>query len=253
MKKIFTLFLFIVTIVSCSKKEEEMNAFLKTNFDFNERALNHFKEIYYVKSSEQSYVKNEKLDILDIMYKQLISEIDIATLNKTSNVKDLIHRGNEILNKLKGIVDNNEEFFIHELFNEKSYNDSFQLNIMKNKLVMSMSYAFEYASRERFAIGGFRKLDSVDTDVVRNNNKVQINLSSDIIQQLPSKRVVKVDQILFEGKQREINYELVKDYTFSNILLDSLSQGKYEIKGKVKIYDRAGEFDIPFKEKFEVK
>ncbi len=116
-----------------------------------------------------------------------------------------------------------------------------------------MSYAFEYAS-QTWTNCGFRKLDSINTNIINNkNNRVQINLSSDILQKTPSKRVVMIDQVMYKGKEKKLNYTLINDYTFANILLDSLADGKYKLKGKVKIYNRNGEFDMPFEEKFEIK
>lgn len=255
MKKRVLISLLILIIFSCSNKEKEIIPFLKTNYSFNERVLNHFREIYYVKSSEQVDVKIEELNVLDIRYKELIFKTNKAILDKDSNVKELLLEGNEILKKTLGIVNYREDFSTKKLPNIESKDSVFQLNLMKNKLVIAMSYAFEYAGRDRFSVDRIRKLDSVNTRVTSNKNKsIQINLSSDIVQEIPRKRVVTlIDQMMYKGKEKKLNYTLINDYTFANILLDSLADGKYKLKGKVKIYNRNGEFDIPFEEKFEIK
>ncbi len=158
MKKLIPFFFILLIFISCEKKQEEineMNSFLKVNYEFNNRILNQHKEDYYVMIQEQPDKKIEKLDELYLKYELLISDLDKAIVNKENDFEKICTEYNYILNEIPKTV-NNIDHLLTEFnpIDNKTDLTEVWLNIIKNNLVIAMAYAFEYADRSKFISNG---------------------------------------------------------------------------------------------------
>ena len=247
------------TFLSCEKNQEEIKAFnsyLKANYEFNTKTLNIQKGEYYIRASEKIEFHNEKLNELDTKFEVLITDVEKAISSKETNIEHIIARYEEILNEIPQITNHNKEYLIKELgvgIYDKTNTIEFRLNIFKNKLVMSMYYAFEYINKPTFIACGFRRIESANTEIKHNTDKnVTVTLSSDVIQLEKENRQIIVNSIHHNGRKTETNHFINDNYAFADITLDSLQKGNYKLIGVVRYYLRSGKIDIPFEESFKV-
>jgi len=261
MKNNFLVFILIIfTLLSCKNNLDEvinLNSFLHANYEFNRKTLNKYRGAYYMVVEEQPERKIEKLNELDSKYELLITNIDKAIGNKKTNIEKIVSEYHDIFTEIPKIVNHRKDYLFPELNsigNTKINSTEFRLNTLKNKLVIAMSYAFEFASRQKFAYDGFKKLDNIDINIsYDDNNGIKLTLSSDIAQLIKQNRHIVISKIQYNGKDKKVNYELNDNYSFADIVLDSLQKGNYRLEGVVRFYERTGKIDIPFNEKFKIE
>lgn len=249
----------IFTFLSCKNNKDEiveMNLFLQENYKFNRKMLNQFKGDYFIRIQEQPERKIELLNELDTKYKDLISNIDSAISNKTTNIDRLILEYNNFLNEIEQVVKNNKEYLVVDLepkITTKTNSNEFRLNTMKNRLVIAMVYAFEYASKPLAYTDSFR-IDTLKTHITPVSDKgIKITLSSILAQKTFEKKQVIINKIQLNGQDKKVNFRLKDNHSFADIILDSLQVGSYRLEGVLRYYERTGIFDVPFEEKFNVE
>jgi len=175
----------------------ELNSFLEVNYEFNNKTFNLNRGHYYMRIEEQPSGKIEKLNELDSKFELLILDIDNAILNKKNNINKVILEYNNILNEVKKIVNLNKDYLIADfdsIIKTKTYSNKFRLNAIKNRLVIAMSYAFEYASRKRYAIDRLISV-KIDTETTyQDKNSVKITLLSEHLQKTREKGHIIIDK-----------------------------------------------------------
>ena len=261
MKNHFLLyFLAIFTLLSCNNNQDEieiMNSYLQVNYQFNSKILNQQKGDYYLRAELQPERKTESLNALDSKYELFILSANRAISNKENNIEKLVLEYYDILNDITKIVNQRDDYLLPKIDSvnkTKTTFNEFRLNAMKNRLVIAMSYTFEYVMGPTLTSDHFYKPGYVNTNISHiKNNGIKLTLSSDLIQKIPQNRQIIIDEIQFNGKDKKINYELNDNYSFSDIVMDSLKKGKYHLKGVIRLYERTGKIDVPFNKKFEVE
>ncbi len=251
--KFLFYFLIIIALFSCENRQEEiteLNNLLDTNYEFNKRILNTYKGDYYQIISEQSYRKIENINELDSKFESLISDIDNAISNKESNLENIILKSNDLFNEIPKIVDNREDYLFPEL--KKTKDTSQKLRFLKNKLVIAMASAFEYASRKICGLS-IRKVEIDNVFSRKTKNGTKLTLTSKYGQNIKENRHITINKIEFNGQEKKLDYKLKNNYSVVDIELDSLQKGTYRIKGIMTFYERGGKFDIPFNKEVEVE
>jgi len=200
----------------------ELNYFLDATYDFNNRILNTHKGRYYQLIYEQSSRKNENINQLDLKFEVLMSDIDDAISNNNSNIDNIISKSNEILNEIPEIVDYKEDYLLPVY--KKTKNNSHKLKLLKSRLVMAMSYVFEYGSRRICGLS-IRKIE-IDNIASKHTKKgTSFTLSSRYGQNMKENRNIVINTIEYNGQEKELDYELIENYSVADIELDSLQKG----------------------------
>ncbi|MEO9952840.1 MULTISPECIES: hypothetical protein [Nonlabens] len=258
MKKIAFYLIVISCLSSCNldNKNDSINSFLITNFDFNTRNLN-TKKAYYTQLSIEQPNEYGSFKLNDTIYKAIQRKLD-NSINQNKKVSDsLLLEYQKFIDYLETAVEADKTYMIDDnmiISDDLKNNSETHVLILKNNLAISMSYAYEYLTRYRTYIDGIHVLDHIDTKAIVNNaNNTEIILSSEIAQHNPYNRHVLVDQLTSNRKKVDLKYDSVGDFSFYKITLDSLENGIYSLKGRVKYYNRDGEFEVPFSQEFEVK
>jgi hypothetical protein len=253
---VYFLSIFILSLSSCKNQEEELteiNSFLQTNFEFNNRTLNKNKGDYYRIIEEMPSREIEKLNELDSRYELLISAINKAIENKGNNLENIIAESNEILNEVPKIVDNRKDYLLPEFKQPKTGSYDLSLKYIKNRLAIAMAYAFEYASRQTYSVDGLYKVD-IDSIISRKiDNGIKLTLTSKFGQSIKENRHILINKIELNGKEEKIDFKLNDNYSFADIELDSLQSGIYKINGILRFYHREQKFDISFEKEFKVE
>ena len=258
MKKILLYLIIISCLSSCNRddKNDSINSFLITNFDFNTRDLN-TKKAYYNQLSIEQPNKYGSFKLNDSIYKVIQKKLDNSISQNHKASDSLLIKYQKFINYLETAVEGDSTYMIHDkmLIPDDLKNDSqTHVLILKNNLAISMSYTYEYLTRYRTYDDNFYVFDHIDAKAIINNvNKTEIILSSEIAQHNPYNRHVLVDQLTSNRKKIDLKYESVEDFSFYKIVLDSLENGIYNLEGRVKYYNRDGEFEVPFSQEFEVK
>lgn len=246
----------IFTFFSCNNNQEELkeiHLFLQDNFEFNNRTLNKNKGDYYRIIEEMPSRKIEKLNILDSKFELLISKIDKAISNKESNLKIINSELNQILNQIPKIVNNRKDYLLPEFKQPKTESNELSLKYMKNRLVIAMAYAFEYASRQTYSVDGLNKV-KIDSIISRKTkNGIKLTLTSRFGQPIRENRHILIDKIELNGKEEKVDFKLKDNYSIADIEFDSLQTGTYKIDGILRFYHRERKFEIPFDKTFKVK
>jgi len=254
--QILVYFLSIFILFSCKNKDNElteMNSFLQANFEFNNRTLNKNKGDYYRIIEEMPSREIEKLNELDSRFESLIFAIDRAIKNKEKNLENIIAESNEILNEVPKIVDNRKDYLLPEFKQPKTDSKDLSLKYIKNRLVIAMAYAFEYASRQTYSVDGLYKVD-IDSIISRKTDSgIKLTLTSRFGQPIKENRHILINKIELNGKEQKIDFELKDNYSFADIELDSLQSGIYKMNGILRFYHREQKFDIPFEKEFKVE
>ena len=260
MKNYFPVFIYIFfTLVSCNKREAEMNelnSYLLKNSEFNIRFFNAHRAKYFIKSEETYVINNEKLNQLDAKYEILIKKIDRAISSKDANLDEIVSDYQSIVCEIPNII--NEKIVyskdeIKSLEKFKTNSKEFYLNSIKNRLVISMAYAFEYANNQVIMTCGLRELKVDDIILSRTKeNRVKLTLTSKQGQRIRDTHIL-VNNIKLNGKEKKVDYELNENYSFADIEFDTLQKGNYQIKGSLRYYAPSGKIDIPFEKEFKVE
>ncbi|MEM6722029.1 MAG: hypothetical protein AAF611_22060 [Bacteroidota bacterium] len=255
-------FLFLLMLSSCDQNDirkdlKALNSFLYENYKTNEKVLKNELEEYKIRCEEQPQTQNPKLDVVYSKYKELTPQISERIVSKNTDVKAIQYGYEKVLNALELIVQNHEGYTINRILsnaNASQLDSEYQLQIMRNNLVMAMSYAFEYVNNPP---NSFRQdianLTQVDSEVSQLYNRTRITLSAAALQ-IPSKnKYVSVDRILLNDSEIDTSPEILNNTAFGTIILDSLQSGKYFIQGKLRLHKDKNIFDMPFLQKFEVR
>ena len=261
MKSQFLVYFFaFFTFFSCQNQREEtteLNSFLESNYEFNFRVLNQNRGNYYQRIEEQPYRAVDKIDQLDSKFELLIANIDRAIANKENNLEKIISDFQIIMDEIPEIVDYRKNYLQTEFdYIEKIKTDSnkFYLNCLKNRLVIAISYAFEYSVNNW--TDNFDGLLNVNVNSYFsqiNENGIKLSLTSAYGQTIRENRRIIINKIEFNGNEKKINYELKDNFSFTDIEFDSLQKGSYQINGILRYYERDEKIDIPINEKFEVE
>ena len=254
-KQFYIYFLVIFVFSSCNNQRQEsneMNSFLEANYEFNNRYLNRLIGSYNQIIKEQPSRRVEKLNELNLKFELLISQINIAIANKESNLEKIDSESKELLNDIPKIVDNNKDYLLPELNEElETKNNELKLKYIKNRLTIALAYTFEYATRKTVVADGYSviKVDSIFLKT--DENGIRLTLTSKHGQTLKDNIHILINKIEFNGKEKRVNYKLNDNYSFADIVFDSLPKGKYRINGFLRLYERGGKIDIPFEKDFK--
>ncbi|WP_179321170.1 hypothetical protein [Winogradskyella helgolandensis] len=248
-------FIAISTLFSCNNQQEElneMNSFLKTNYEFSNRILDSNRADYYTLIQEKPSLKIEELNQLDSQLDKLIFKIDNAILNKEFDLEKTIAESNHILRELKKIVKHIEDYSFQEFEQPKTNSNELVLNYLKNRLVIATINAFEYANGFTSTEPKFeRAVDSIITS--KTENGIKLTLTSKFGQSITENRHVVINSIKFNGQEKKVYFKLKDNYSFADIEFDSLQSGTYKIDGLLKFYGRYGEVESWFEREFIVE
>ncbi|WCO03495.1 hypothetical protein [Psychroserpens ponticola] len=248
-------FLAIFTFFSCKNQQEEIsdNSFYQANYEFSNKVLNRYKREYYLKIEEQPSRKIDELNQLDSRFQLLISNIDKAISNKDSNLEEITSEYNKILNAIPKIVNNRKDYLSSEFKPIKSNSNELNLNYIKNRLSIAMTYAFEYANRTTYASDKLitAKINSYSSKI--GDNGIKVSLTSNLELYKIKNRHIIVNKIEFNGREKKVEYTLKERYSFVDFEFDSLQKGTYRINGIFRFYEGNKKIDIPINEVFTVK
>ncbi|MBU2928453.1 hypothetical protein [Winogradskyella psychrotolerans] len=231
---------------------KEMNSFLKTNFEFNNRILKSERRDYHTLIQELPSVKIDELDKLDSQFDLLIFKIDSLILTEEADIDKTISESNHIFRKAKEIVKNITHYSLEEFKKPKTNSNELILNHLKNRLVIAMSNAFQYANGFTLTSPTYtRGIDSIIAS--KTENGIKLTLTSKYGQSVPDNRDIIINSINFNGQEKKIYYKLKDNYSFADIEFDSLESGIYKISGILKYYERSGELESWFEKEFEVE
>lgn len=256
-KNYILFIILILSFFSCKKNQieiDELNSFLQTNYEFNNRVLNKHKATYYNLISENPSRKIEKLNELDSIFTNLIFEIEKS--KKKSSNKLILSKSKELLQKLTKIVNNRKDYLTTE-YDKLDYlkleSDEVRLNYLKNKLVISMSYAFEYASLKTISCDGLIlvEIDSIMSSKYKKGVKLTLTSKNGQIDR--ENRHILINNLILNGKESKLKYKIEDNYSFADIKFDSLKKGTYHLNGTLRYYEREGKIDIPFEKKFSIE
>lgn len=254
--QISAYFLAVFVLFSCKNQQEELtelNSFLQADFEFNNRVLNKNKGDYYQIIEEMPSRKIEKLNQLDEKFELLISNIDNAIKSNENDLEKIIAESNYILNELPEVVDNRKDYLLPETELQKTEPNELNLKLLKNRLVIAMAYAFEYGSRITYSVDGLYKVEVDSIFVKKTENGIKLTLTSKYGQSIKENRHVIINDIEFNGQEKNTDFKLKDNYSFADIELNSLQSGSYKINGILRFYDRDGKIDIPFEKEFKVE
>jgi len=256
MKNQFLIYVTVIfTLFACNRQQDElneMNSFLKKNYEFSNRILESNRADYYTLIQEKPSLKIEELNQLDSQLDKLIFKIDNAILNKEFDLEKTINESNHIFREIKKIVKHIEDYSLQEFEQPKTDSNELVLNYLRNRLVIAMTNAFQFAN-------GFtsteptlqRGVDGVITS--KTANGIKLTLTSKYGQSIPENRHIEISSIKFNGKEKKVYFKLKDNFSFADIEFDSLQSGKYKINGILKSYGRYGEVQSWFEKEFIVE
>jgi len=256
MKNQFLIYFTVIfTLFACNKQQDElneMNSFLKTNYEFSNRILKSNRANYYTLIQEKPSLKIEELNQLDSQVDILIFKIDNAILNKDYDLEKIIAESNEIFRELKKIVKYIEDYSFQEFEQPKTNSNELVLNYLKNRLVIATINAFEYANGFTSTEPKYeRAVDSIITS--KTENGIKLTLTSKFGQSITENRHIVINSIKFNGQEKKVYFKLKDNYSFADIEFDSLQSGTYKIDGLLKFYGRYGEVESWFEREFIVE
>ncbi len=248
-------FAIILTLFACNKKTDElneMNSFLKTNFEFNNRVLKSERSDYHTLIQEIPSLKIDELDKLDSQFDLLIFKIDSLILIEETDIDKTISESNYIFRKAKKIVKNMADYSLEEFKKPKTDSNDLILNHLKNRLVIAMTNAFQYANGFTLSEPTYvRGVDSIITS--KTENGIKLTLTSKYGQSVIDNRDILIKSIKFNGQEKKIYYKIKHNYSFADIEFDSLQNGIYKINGILKYYARSGELESWFEKEFKLE
>lgn len=198
-------FAIVLTLFACNKKTDElneMNSFLKTNFEFNNRILKSERRDYHTLIQELPSLKIDELDKLDSQFDLLIFKIDSLILAEETDLDKTISESNHIFRKAKEIVKNIADYSMEEFKKPKTNSNELILNHLKNRLVIAMSNAFQYANGFTLTSPTYtRGIDSIITS--KTENGIKLTLTSKYGQSVPDNRDIQINSIKFNGQEKK--------------------------------------------------
>jgi hypothetical protein len=259
-KFILPVILILFSFSSCQKDNSEelkaLNSFLYENYNTNAKALKYQQEEYRIKIVERPRTRIKKLDRIDEMYEQLISKMNTVIVAENVEIELLKTEYNQLVNEIEQFVKTEQGYTIDRfLSNTKNVHldPKYHLNLMRNNLVIAMSYAFEHTNRPASIKNDIKSLKHIDTKVTQKNHRTMITLSSAIAQTTSQNRYVLVDKIIKNGSDTKVNYTILENPSFATITFDSLKRGNYLIQGKLLLNEEEKVLDLPFSNAFQVK
>lgn len=249
----FAITLFLSSCEGGQNEKDNLNVFLKENYEFNNRHYNTWKSSYYTHVSEEPSFRSSKLDELDSAYKNLISKIDIAIANSTTDLDPIILDYDDFSRKVDEYTSNDKKYSISHIITPekvKIVSNEFSLNLFKNRLVMQMAYAYEFSIDITHQALPSSKVESNITEI--GHDKIKLTLSSQLTNSVGTPRRIIINNFQLDGVNKAINYSFHKSYVFGDVIIDSLANGKYDLDGVIRHYEREGEYDVPFSESFIV-
>lgn len=258
-KLILPVFLIFFSFSSCQKDNSEelkvLNSFLYENYTINAEVLKYQQEEYRIKIKERPQIRIKTLDSIDETYEQLILKINTVIVAKNVEIESLKTEYNQLLNEIEQFVKNEQGYTIDRFLSTTKnvhLDSKYHLNIMRNNLVIAMSYAFEHTNKPASIKNDIKSLKHIDTKVTQKNHRTIITLSSAIAQTTNQNRHVLVDKILMNGSDTKVNYTILENQSFATITLDSLKRGNYLIQGKLKLNEEKQSLGLSFSNEFEV-
>lgn len=260
--RLFLCFSLLLTIFSsCQKNKSDelkiLDSFLETNHTFNTVKLNRYKADYIQGRKETPEINTEQLNSMAIVYKELISKVNHSIASKESNIEPLVQEYNRFLTDIRNIQATfyNKQFDLYIItVNDLNFSNEYRLKAMRNNLTLSMVYAYQSANGNLIfwrGCGLWRV--RVKTILEQHENLAKIILTSSFIQTLKEEKDILIDKIVFNGIDTKIKYNISENHDFTDIILDSLTPGTYQVEGTLQFFDRNGKTDIPFREVFEIK
>jgi hypothetical protein len=253
--------LLFIAFSSCQKSKSDelkiLDSFLETNHTFNTVMLNHYKADYLQLQKETPEMNTEQLNSIATVYKEFISKINHSIASKESNIEPLVQEYNRLLDDLKNVL---AKFYYKQFnlyiitANDLNFSNEYRLKAMKNNLTLSMVYAYQSANGNLISWRGcgFSRI-RVKTIFDQHEDLAKITLTSNFIQTLKEEKDIIIDKIAFNGIDTKMKYNITEVHDFTDIILDSLTPGAYQIEGTVQYFDRNGKTAIPFREAFEIK
>lgn len=259
-KLILPITLLLLSFSSCQKDNSEeikiLNSFLYENYTINANVLKDQQEEYHTKVLEKPRTRIKKLDTINETYNQLISKISNAIVTESPEVDSLKKQYNQLLDEIGEFVKSDESYTIDRfLMNNKDFqlDSKYHLNVLRNNLVIAMSYAFEHSNKPLGIKSNVKSLKHLDTRVSQNEYRTLVTLSSAIAQTSPKNRYVLIDKIVLNGSDTNLEYMVVDNYSFATITLDSLKHGNYFVQGKLKFLEDKRELMVQFSREFQIK
>ncbi|WP_298420350.1 hypothetical protein [uncultured Kordia sp.] len=259
----FIFYSFSSCQIEVSDELKTFTAFLETNHAFNIIGLNRAKAIYFKKSKEIPIIHSEKLNTINVAYERLMLKIDRSITVKETSIEPLIQEYDNFFTEIKTLFLSLYNLPTHyrkklaphiTAMNDINFNTEYRLKAMKNSLTLSMIFAYQsiYGSLVTTSVCGIIRV-RINTAVALHENLAKITLKSALIQTVEEEKNISIDKITVNGIDKKLKYNIAKNQNFTDIILDSLAPGTYQIEGKVQYFDRNGKKDIPFRETFEVK
>jgi len=256
----FTLFSCVLNI----EEEEERLRFHETYFEFaNEKATLYqiqFEQ-YRAEGRTKSFFKKYDATILDID----------STINATYEIMDSCINSSDFWEFDKALLVYNSTLSKMEIafkefendYDEKPYKSNYELikkddkRIILTKLKVDLAISYSNYLQVLFywidGAGAWSVVDLQSESKVDSNGNVIIILSSEGLQLMPQGRQLVLEKVLRNGKAIIPKYNFIRDYTFTNLQIDSLDNADYLIKGKVRYYTIKGIRDYTFEELIKVQ
>ena len=255
----YIVFVGVFAAISCKpsmNSEASIEVFMNQSSEFSRFMYNEQRRAYYEMIQEQDSKRDKALEALELKAEQLLETIEIAENSGQANINAILKDYDSLMENLATLVNNEKSFTMSSVTTKELRDiktDALVLKILKNSLTMGLSYAFEYKTRPTGIACGAYKLDSLDTYVsAKKHSKVKVALFTTGVQSNTMHPLLDTLEITSNGKPIETRYSFEQNFLFGNIVLDSLKVGAYKIKGHLRLYDRDGNFLIPFEQQFTV-
>lgn len=269
MKKLFFTILILV-IYSCGFSEEqvkEQENLLTKQYEFaiNDATIYRNQiEIYRLENSINNFLSKQypiitKLDSTQKSFAKKVDELRNKEKINYAELKQLYIKSVELYQMAFDSLEHRPEKDENIItFNTEvlEKNTSEKLIICQMKTTLTMSYA-------NYLKNVYYYLDDVaftlySTELSTNHKidttgKIIINLRSESMQKYSEGRNLIVESIKKDGKEVEIDYNVISNYSFSDLIIPTKGDGNYFVKGKVVYYTKKGRKEYPFQEEIKVK
>ena len=269
MKKLFFTILILV-IYSCGFSEEqvkEQENLLTKQYEFaiNDATIYRNQiEIYRLENSINNFLSKQypiitKLDSTQKSFAKKVDELRNKEKINYAELKQLYIKSVELyqmaFDSLEHRPEKDENIITYNT-EVLEKNTSEKLIICQMKTTLTMSYA-------NYLKNVYYYLDDVaftlySTELSTNHKidttgKIIINLRSESMQKYSEGRNLIVESIKKDGKEVEIDYNVISNYSFSDLIIPTKGDGNYFVKGKVVYYTKKGRKEYPFQEEIKVK
>lgn len=265
MKTLITILISII-LFSCgpSKEEEsEQTRLYETYYNFsNNKGMiyrNRF-EAAYIDYYDSKFLKDYHSTLVrfDSSMIKVINLIDSCIkVNNYDNYETVIAEYNKVMDDLEKAFEDlegqEEEPFRSNLNILDKSNKKLLLLRLKIDLAISYSNYLQVVYNNVDSSCGYTLAELNSTSTLDSNGRLIIRLESEAMQLMPKGRQMILDEVTKNGKKVNVSYNFVDNYTFSNLIIDSLKNGNYTLKGMVRYYGGKGMKEYPFEEKVTVK